>query len=116
MDEQQRSFRRDREFDQRLKVYGITRVEMAEMFKRQGGQCGICHTPITYETCHIDHDHATGKVRGLLCRRCNPLLGLFENCGATAEDVVAWITRGKECLNGGDDTTRNEAGHQGDGL
>ena len=52
----------------------------ARMYAEQGGKCVICpkHCPPTgsaYEILHVDHDHATGLVRGLLCMSCNQTLG-----------------------------------------
>src|SRR3990167_1259914 len=53
--------------------YGLTPGYYDEMLKRQLGICAICGN----ESCqHVDHDHATGKVRGLLCQKCNSLLGM----------------------------------------
>jgi hypothetical protein len=47
----------------------------AELYDRllgeQGGVCAICGNPPKTRRLHIDHDHKTGKVRGLLCHRCN---------------------------------------------
>ena len=53
--------------------YGITLEQKMEMLKQQGGVCGICKSPdpgVKYGW-HTDHDHATGKIRGVLCHRCN---------------------------------------------
>jgi hypothetical protein len=55
-----------------LKRYGITRVQYNALFKKQGGACAICEE--TLYAPHIDHDHKTGKVRGLLCVSCNTKL------------------------------------------
>lgn len=41
------------------------------MLKTQGGGCAICRKPPKKLRLHIDHDHVSGKVRGLLCARCN---------------------------------------------
>jgi len=57
-----------------------------ELFKRQGGVCALCGKPETkVHKAHkcacdlsIDHDHRTGKIRGLLCHVCNTLLGRLE--------------------------------------
>lgn len=57
--------------------YGITPAEYLNMEREQGGLCKICHKPPSgrWKRLHVDHDHATGKVRGLLCFRCNTMLG-----------------------------------------
>jgi hypothetical protein len=57
-----------------LNKYGITIAEYDEMFASQGGCCAICGGS-TRERLHVDHDHETGQVRMLLCRRCNMMLG-----------------------------------------
>lgn len=62
------------------KKYGITPEIFAEMLKSQNGMCAICLTddPVgKSKQWHVDHCHTTGKVRGLLCDRCNRGLGYF---------------------------------------
>lgn len=58
----------------RLKQYGITQHNYVSMYIEQRYCCKICTKPFT-KTPNIDHDHKTGKVRGLLCDSCNRLLG-----------------------------------------
>ena len=49
------------------------------MLEAQGGVCAICRKPRPENrTLHVDHDHKTGRIRGLLCFRCNNALGDFE--------------------------------------
>jgi hypothetical protein len=58
--------------------YGITIAEYDRMFEEQGGVCAICRQPRPEDrTLHVDHDHETGIIRGLLCFRCNNALGDF---------------------------------------
>ena len=58
--------------------YGITLADYDRMFDAQGGVCAICGEPRPEErTLHVDHDHETGAIRGLLCFRCNNALGDF---------------------------------------
>ncbi len=60
--------------------YGITPEEYDELLAEQGGGCGICgRLPRDDISLHVDHDHATGAIRGLLCFRCNNALGDFED-------------------------------------
>jgi len=59
-------------------VYGITLEIYNQMLKAQGGVCAICHKEDSKGNhLSVDHDHSTGKVRGLLCGRCNLALGGF---------------------------------------
>jgi Autographiviridae endonuclease VII len=58
---------------------GITPEVYADLLTKQEGRCAICRTadPGRKSWC-IDHDHVTGKVRGLLCWKCNLALGWYE--------------------------------------
>lgn len=57
--------------------YGIGPMEYAERLAKQNGCCAICKTSAESlgETLAVDHDHMTGAVRGLLCAKCNRMLG-----------------------------------------
>lgn len=66
--------------------YGISLEEYKEMLTNQGGKCAICKATENNTTGDrkdwnfaVDHDHKTGKVRGLLCNNCNRALGLFKD-------------------------------------
>lgn len=54
--------------------YGITEAQYSALYDAQGGRCAVCGC-IPNERLAVDHDHETGVVRGLLCRRCNLELG-----------------------------------------
>lgn len=57
--------------------YGITLDQYDNILESQGGVCAICgtDTPGGKGRFHVDHDHKTGKIRGLLCVKCNLTLG-----------------------------------------
>ena len=58
--------------------YCISLDKYEEMLKGQGGVCAICGKDNNHKTqryLHVDHNHKTGKVRGLLCIRCNTIIG-----------------------------------------
>jgi hypothetical protein len=61
-------------------LYGISAQQYAAMLTAQGGRCAICRTdkPGGARRFPVDHCHTTGKVRGLLCVRCNANLGALE--------------------------------------
>ena len=61
--------------------YGINVVQYNLMFDAQSGCCAICkvHQSQLKKRLHVDHNHKTGKVRGLLCPRCNTKLGVVED-------------------------------------
>ena len=55
--------------------FGLELGEYDRMYNEQGGACYICRRP--QDVLHVDHNHKTGKVRGLLCRSCNFALGFL---------------------------------------
>jgi hypothetical protein len=61
-----------------LAAYGLTEAQYQKMYVRQRGLCEICAKPLPKRP-HVDHDHATGRVRGLLCWWCNRLIGNNRN-------------------------------------
>lgn len=64
----------------RLRLYGLTPAKFDALLESQGGVCAICGLPgqnWAERNLSVDHDHATGAVRGLLCGRCNTGLGFF---------------------------------------
>lgn len=70
-----------KEKDHQLKkLYGITLDQYNQMFTNQNGNCAICkRNQSEFEKkLHVDHCHATGKVRGLLCSTCNQAIGLLK--------------------------------------
>lgn len=60
--------------DERLRLYGLTQEDYDSMIESQANACAICFTGFK-ATPNIDHSHLTGRVRGLLCWRCNATLG-----------------------------------------
>ena len=60
-----------------FKKYGITVDDYNRMFKEQDGRCAICNNHQNIRKLAVDHNHKTGKVRGLLCINCNRGLGHY---------------------------------------
>lgn len=61
--------------------YNLTLEQYQEILDNQGGRCFICgrHQSEFTKKLHVDHDHITGKIRGLLCTSCNTALGLLKD-------------------------------------
>ena len=83
---------------QMLKNYGITLEEYNKRFDKQGGFCFICGNPETTRTkegisrrLSIDHDHATGQIRKLLCDSCNRGLGHFHDNIIVMERAIQYV-------------------------
>ena len=69
-----------------LYVHGITPATLDALYEAQGGLCAICERPSPKRgpgCLHIDHDHATGERRGLICNACNRALWAFEKFGGS---------------------------------
>lgn len=73
--------------------YGVSPEDVAFMIARQKGTCAICPMLLSEKTAHVDHDHKTGKVRGLLCRKCNLGLGHFEDNPSFLVSAVSYLQR-----------------------
>jgi Recombination endonuclease VII len=77
-------------------MFGLSYTEYLSLYEKQHASCAICKTPLllygskddTDKIANVDHCHTTGKVRGLLCRKCNTALGLF-NDNITAIKMAA---------------------------
>jgi hypothetical protein len=61
------------------RTYGLSLDAYREMLCEQGGKCACCHSadPGGHGEFHVDHCHETGKIRGLLCSKCNTGIGLL---------------------------------------
>lgn len=64
-----------------IRKYGLMTDEFDSMLQEQNGECGLCFQPLEIGTrrTHVDHDHLTGKVRGILCHHCNTGLGNLQD-------------------------------------
>ena len=75
--------------------YNITETEYDTLLQKQAGLCAICrHPPEGIRRdwmLHIDHDHKTGEVRGLLCDNCNRGIGLFQESVSNLEAATEYL-------------------------
>lgn len=86
--------RPDIRFAAKLRAYGLTRAQHDAMLIAQSGLCAICCDPFgagRLQGPHVDHCHRTGKVRGLLCRRCNSMLGYVNDCAEILNAAATYV-------------------------
>lgn len=83
-----------REEKRLLRKYGLTSKERAALFLLQKGCCATCGIPENKSSrgkLHIDHDHMTGRVRGLLCNGCNYVLGLVKEDSKVLRNLIKYL-------------------------
>jgi hypothetical protein len=86
--------------------YGITLKDFERMLEEQGGVCKVCKEQRPNEqTLHVDHDHETGEVRGLLCFRCNNAIGDLRDDPDLVQELHDYLDRDPEL----DDLARERA-------
>lgn len=79
-----------------MAAYGITVEQYDEMLVAQGGVCAICKTLPEADgrtPLQVDHDHSTGRIRGLLCSPCNTAIGSLRDDPqllAAAMEYLGW--------------------------
>jgi hypothetical protein len=75
--------------------YGLQPEEFAALMLAQGECCATCRKPFDWgdkqTKPHIDHCHATQKVRGILCNRCNTILGLVSDEAALLSSLARYL-------------------------
>jgi hypothetical protein len=92
----QRAYRKKRPHAEReghlRRKFGLTLADYARLLELQGGGCAICgDAPEEGKNLHVDHDHATGGVRGLLCMRCNNGIGLLREDADVLTNAAAYV-------------------------
>lgn len=84
---------------QRLKLFGLTNDQYEEMYQAQNGVCAICSSQEwqihgkskQIQRLSVDHCHKTSQVRGLLCHRCNRLLGMLQEDLCLLKSIEAYL-------------------------
>lgn len=77
-----------------LKKYGLTLEQYDALLEAQGGVCAVCledRRDRMGRRLHVDHDHETGRVRGLLCMRCNNAIGQAGESAATLRALADYL-------------------------
>jgi hypothetical protein len=73
-----------------IRPYGLTVEQFGHMLASQRGMCSICEGPPKRPRLSVDHCHKTGRVRGLLCERCNNRIAAIED--------DAWVAKARAYL------------------
>lgn len=80
----------DKDRINRLKrKYNLTPEDIMEMLRKQNNKCAICNKFLSYYV--IDHNHKTGKVRGLLCCSCNTAIGKFKDSISQLQKAIKYL-------------------------
>lgn len=72
--------------------FGLTRAEFEAMVEAHDGACAICKGNRAKRALHIDHDHETGRIRGLLCGKCNLGLGHARDSVERLRRAIVYLT------------------------
>ena len=75
----------------RQKKYNLSDEQYQGMLNQQRNRCAACRRPLAPNLTDVDHNHASGKVRGLLCRQCNVALGLLKDSPKRITQLLHYI-------------------------
>lgn len=76
-----------------MKKFGLSIEQYEQMLESQNNVCAICEKPDTDRSLAVDHCHATGKNRQLLCKRCNHVLGKVKDDPTLLLKMAAYLER-----------------------
>ena len=93
-----RTCQREAVRDGRYRKLGVSRDEYLAVLHGQMGACAVCgkHEAAVAGKArglHLDHDHTTGKRRGILCSRCNQILGRVQEDVTLLQSMIAYINK-----------------------
>lgn len=78
-----------------LRTYNMTPADYTELLESQSGKCAICGTTSSggryKKYFHVDHEHTTGRLRGLLCSRCNISIGKFNDDSVLLQKAADYL-------------------------
>jgi hypothetical protein len=86
-----------------ISKHGLTRFDYWRMEDKQNMRCAICGELPGKRAMHLDHDHITHKIRGLICHGCNIALGMIKDDPETARAMADYIEKHRSIPLNGDD-------------
>ena len=72
--------------------HGITLEHYEKLYKEQDGKCAICKK-VQDKSMNVDHNHITGKIRGLLCNKCNRGIGYLDDSYVLVENAALYLRK-----------------------
>jgi hypothetical protein len=98
IDDRSRPYRRAYSLEYTLRQYGLTTADYDRMLAAQDGRCAVCRSPapLGRGRWHIDHDHVTGQIRGLLCNNCNMGIGYFGDDPEVVAAAASYLARHRQ--------------------
>jgi hypothetical protein len=94
--------RKDRERRRTLARYGLSPADYDGFVRRQRNRCAVCRTtkvggpPTRSGYWHVDHDHVTGQIRGLLCSKCNTAIGLLQDDPGILAAATSYVAKHRQ--------------------
>lgn len=84
-------------WDHRKRKFGLSKDDYFSLIAKQNNSCAICKNTfpnvVAHKLIHIDHCHKTGKVRGLLCQKCNHGIGMFLDSITICRDAALYLEK-----------------------
>lgn len=75
--------------------YGLGPDQYIRLFNEQGGVCAVCQHETPWRSLDVDHDHMSGRVRGLLCSNCNRAIGLCNDDPERLRAAAAYLEQAR---------------------
>ena len=90
------SYRRYSRNSARRRRFALLGADVAKLYDMQNNLCAICKSPEKHKRFALDHNHVTGKVRGLLCQQCNMAIGLLKDDPKIVRAAAEYIQKKEE--------------------